>query len=191
MRIIIFLLVVSFFSLGIAVEAMLAPTTNLDLFLDHNMIVVGEIISERSIAPKPGSHIGTTEYEIFVDRYLKSPQSFKKITASGLGSKNSTSHITNETIFNIDQKVLLYLSIVNEKYVISPYSGPFFGEINNSMIPPPLKLYKNGVSANDIVCNLSFQKILKPSGMPACIKPESLAGFMERGWIPENLNVDG
>lgn len=169
-----------------SVDALLPPRTNLDLFLDHDVILVGVVTSEKELPYSPDSSLGKTEYEISVDRYLKKPLSLKKITAEGLGSKNATLHVTNEVIFNTGQKVLLFLVMDKEKYFISPYSVTLSGDLNEAFIPPPLKLFKNGLSVDEIVCKSYFEMLLKPSGSPVCVKPSTAAHLMERGWEKVN-----
>jgi len=181
-----------FFVLGIfillipAVDALLPPRTSLDLFLDHDVILVGVVTSEKALPQLPDKLLGTTEYEISVDRYLKKPLSLKKITAEGIGSKNQTLHVTNEVIFNTGQKVLLFLLMDEEKFVISPYSMALSGDFNEAIIPPPLKLFKNGLSVDEIVCKSDFEMLLKPSGSPVCVKPSTATNLIGRGWEKVN-----
>ena len=54
---------------------------------------------------------------------------------------------------------------------------------NKTVIDPPLKQLKNGVSINDIKCIDGTQLILKKEdGSPACVKPEDATRLIERGW---------
>lgn len=54
---------------------------------------------------------------------------------------------------------------------------------NKTVIDPPLRQLKNGVSINDIKCIDGMQLILKKEdGSPACVKPEDATTLTERGW---------
>ena len=54
---------------------------------------------------------------------------------------------------------------------------------NQTVIEPPLRQLKNGVSINDIKCIDGMQLILKKEdGSPACVKPEDATALTERGW---------
>lgn len=54
---------------------------------------------------------------------------------------------------------------------------------NQTVIEPPLRQLKNGVSINDIKCIDGMQLILKKEdGSPACVKPEDVTVLKERGW---------
>jgi len=54
---------------------------------------------------------------------------------------------------------------------------------NKTVIDPPLRQLKSGVSINDIKCIDGMQLILKKEdGSPACVKPEDATTLTERGW---------
>jgi dipeptidyl aminopeptidase/acylaminoacyl peptidase len=52
----------------------------------------------------------------------------------------------------------------------------------------PLKQFKSGVSASNVVCNKGFQLILKKEdNSPACVKPEDVLKLLARSWgLPIN-----
>lgn len=48
---------------------------------------------------------------------------------------------------------------------------------------PPLKQFKSGISAEDVECKQDLQLVIKSTnGLPACVKQESVAKLIERGW---------
>lgn len=48
---------------------------------------------------------------------------------------------------------------------------------------PPLKQAKDGIAVENIKCNEGFVMVLKKSTtLPACVKPETAAKLIERGW---------
>ena len=54
--------------------------------------------------------------------------------------------------------------------------------IRNTAIPSPFKQMKNGVIAEHVVCDETFEKIYKSDGSPACVKPSSVEKLIQRGW---------
>ncbi len=54
--------------------------------------------------------------------------------------------------------------------------------IRNITVPSPYKQMKNGVIAEHVVCNGTFEKIYKSDGHPACVKPSSIGNLVQRGW---------
>ena len=60
-----------------------------------------------------------------------------------------------------------------------------------NFILPPLQQFRSGILVHDIKCNSNFQLIFKSEdGLPACVKPESVAIFIERGWARQELYHD-
>lgn len=49
--------------------------------------------------------------------------------------------------------------------------------------PPPLKQTASGIAPENVTCAEGLQIIIKKSsGIPACVKPNSVAALIERGW---------
>lgn len=66
-------------------------------------------------------------------------------------------------------------------------------------VDPPLKQVEYGIKPSNIICTQGLELVLKQSnGMPACIKPSSVAKLIERDWAihilpdykPENNNSE-
>lgn len=163
----------------------LPPKSNLDLFLESDVVLMGNILSETTVSESESSEFDETTYEIQVDRYLKNSLSENIISASTLGTKNSVLPPIGK-FFEIDQNVFLYLIWSNDRYVISPHSVVFFENFTEFLIPPPLKLFKHGLDSSDIPCKSFLEKIIKPAGNPICVKPSTAEILKNRGW---NVNL--
>ena len=65
-------------------------------------------------------------------------------------------------------------------------SNVYSESLTNSGIayfPPPLKQIKDGKNPSNITCTEGLELVLKQSnGLPACIKPSSVAKLIQRGW---------
>jgi len=181
----IFILVTTFVTIQFA-ESRLAPKTNLEHYIENDLILVGKIISAIEI-----SDIKQTEYQIEVERYIKNPQNLDQILAFGRGLKNDTSQSSIDITFDESNRVLLFLNKVEDRYVISPYSvtAALF-DPDEGFILPPLKLYKAGILSNEIVCRGDLVLVLKASNdSPACIKAEHVERLTTSGWLERMLTV--
>ena len=54
--------------------------------------------------------------------------------------------------------------------------------IKNTTVSSPYKQMKNGVMAEHVICNETFEKIYKLDGYPACVYPSSIDKLLERGY---------
>lgn len=80
--------------------------------------------------------------------------------------------------------------ILNVTSYPAVYNGPAMITINsttanatNNVILSPLKQFKSGVVANDIVCKQGLKLIFKEyDGLPACVKPTSVTRLLQQGW---------
>lgn len=55
--------------------------------------------------------------------------------------------------------------------------------VNQLTIPSPLKQFKSGIVASQVVCNQGYQLILKREDQsPACVKPDTASILVEREW---------
>ena len=165
-------------------DAMLLAKTNLDHYVENDLIVLGKISSVNELPDKT-----ETEYQIIVERYLKSPKNADLITAFGQGVKSGSFQSSIDIIFDKGNRVLLLLNKIEEKYVISPYS--FRAESFNpdfDFILPPLKLYKAGISSEDIVCHGHLVLVIKSTnGMPACVRENHIERLVSVGWLDEDF----
>ncbi len=104
------------FSVIQSANAMLVAKTPLELYNEHELIVTGKVISLTEISNRE------TIYNVKVEEYLKNPKPYDIIDAYGLGAKNGGIVIEDDTIFEIGDRVLLYLYKEDGKYKISQYS---------------------------------------------------------------------
>ena len=51
-----------------------------------------------------------------------------------------------------------------------------------SQLDSPRVQVENGVAPEDVICKEQFVLVLRPSGMPACVKPATAEHFAEYGW---------
>jgi len=50
-------------------------------------------------------------------------------------------------------------------------------------VPPPLKQFNSGITANNVICNEGFKLIFKAEdGSPACVKPTTAQKLIEYHW---------
>jgi len=165
-------------------DALLLSKTNLDHYLENDLILVGRVISAIG-------NVDTleTEYQIDVERYLKSPKSYETVTALGQGVKGGLLQSSIDVIFDEGDRVFLLLDEVDEIFVISPYS--FRSESFNpdsEFILPPLKLHRSGISSDDIVCRGDLVLVKKSTnGMPACVRENHIERLVSIGWLDEDF----
>jgi hypothetical protein len=163
----------------------LLTMTNLDLYLEHDLIVMGQVLSLRDIVNEANT-TPRTAYEIIILQHVKGNTESNEITVVGLGSLNSTMQLGDQTILSESQLVLLMLNEHPDGTLyISPYSSsPDFLDPDSQFILPPLKLYKAGIPAEDIHCKSNLKLALKLfNENPVCLKPKSFDRLYERGWI--------
>jgi len=98
------------------VSALLEYQTPLELYTKHELIVIGKVISLTETSKVE------TLYNIKVEQYLKNPKPYDLIDAYGTGTNNGGIWIEDGTVFEIGDRVLLYLFKEGGKYRISPYS---------------------------------------------------------------------
>lgn len=157
-------------------DAKLVPKTLLDQYLENDMILVGKVTET-----KPASNNTQTEYTIRVEKYIKNPQDVTIINAYGTGYKIPRTSI--EKIFHEGDRVLLLLNKVDGRLIISFYSinAEFLNP--DSFILAPLKLYKAGIPATDIVCAKNLVLVLKSSNhVPVCVNPNRVEKLIRSDW---------
>jgi|CXWL01.1.fsa_nt_gi hypothetical protein len=163
----------------------LISKSNLDLYLEHGLIVLGKVLSLRDVVDD-SNLTPRTAYQIVILQHIKGKTETSEITVVGLGSLNSTRQLDNQTILSKGQHGLLMLTKdTGGNWAISPYSV-FSDSLNpdEQFILSPLKLYNAGVSIGDIHCKSNLKFALKSSNdNPVCIAPESKDKLFKRGWI--------
>jgi hypothetical protein len=161
------------------------PKNNLELYLENELIVLGKVLSSSDVVDE-SNYTPRTAYEIKILQHVKGHTETKEITVMGLGSLNSTRQVDNQTILSEGQQVLLMLNGQDDGgWFISPYSFPSDSLYPDSQfILPPLKLYKAGLSVDEINCKSSLKLALKSiNDSPVCLTPESFDKLFEREWI--------
>ena len=161
------------------IDAKIQSKTNLELYIENEIILIGEILSTEEFTKDDN-----TKYDIKVERFVKNPQPSNDITAFGGGTKSGTLSSIDK-IFEKGDRVFLLLNSNEENYKISIYS--FWAESFNpdsEFIIAPLKLYKAGIPSEDIVCKSTLVLIQKLSNnLPACVKPNSIEKLITSGWL--------
>ena len=166
-------------------SAYLIPMTNLEKYLDNELIVMGQVTSLRDLQDD-SNFTPRTIYEITILQQIKGNSETNEITVVGLGSLNSTRHLDNQMILSDGQQVILLLNLQQDGFwYISPYSISSESlNPDSQFILSPLKLYKVGISIEDIHCKSNLELALKSSnGSPVCLTSESKNRLLERGWI--------
>jgi len=98
--------------------------------------------------------------------------------------------IFSKVIFFCDSKKIIssYLSKRDQRESMNSYSFLVFSLILLVVIHPvfaldsPRQQLKNGVPSDKIICNDGLVLVMRPHGIPACVKPSTAERFEERGW---------
>jgi hypothetical protein len=156
------------------------PISDEDLFDMHEVILVGEIVS-RSEGPGPDLYY----YDVKVEWYPKNSNSSSIFKFAG---PKEASLLGGIEVFEIGDRVRLYLNKVEGVYVASSYSYKLVQPSSLS----PLKQYQIGISQYEVKCKDNLQLVIKYNGSPACVKPETKQKLIERGWASyEKLETSG
>ena len=163
----------------------LLPMTHLEVYLESELIVMGEVLSLKDVKDDT-NFTPRTAYEIIILQHIKGNTETNEITVVGIGSLNSTMQIEDQIIMYEGQKSLLMLNeLIDGNWYISSYS--IFSDSYNpdsQFILPPLILYKAGIPIEEIHCKSNLELAIKSSnGSPVCLKPESIDTLYDRGWI--------
>jgi hypothetical protein len=163
----------------------LLPMTHLEVYLESELIVMGEVLSLKDVKDDT-NFTPRTAYEIIILQHIKGNTETNEITVVGIGSLNSTMQIEDQIIMYEGQKSLLMLNeLIDGNWHISSYS--IFSDSYNpdsQFILPPLILYKAGIAIEEIHCKSNLELGIKSSnGSPVCLKPESVDILYKRGWI--------
>jgi len=164
------------------IDALLLPKTNLDHYIENDVILVGKI---NSVSPIPEKY--SSLYEVSVEKFLKKNSQIddKKIIVYGGGFENNPMPTSVDKVFKYGDRVILFIKITNEKntFTLYSFSSNSF-DSNRDFILPPLKLYNAGLKIHEITCKSDFTLVEKSStGTPACIKTSHLQKISERGWV--------
>ncbi len=163
----------------------LLPMTNLDLYLENDLIVMAEVLSLYELEDDSNT-TPRTAYEIKILQHIKGNTETNEITVVGFGSLNSTMQMDKQTILSEGQQSLLMLTkLIDGYFYISPYSlSSDFLNPDLHFILPPLKLYKAGIPIEEIHCKSNLELGIKSSnGSPVCLTPESMEILYNREWI--------
>ena len=166
------------------VNAYLLPKTGIEKYLEHDVIIFGKIISLKEHDDTNSTPL--TSYQIEVLQPIKGKFEGGQIWSVGLGAKNSSKHLDNETIFSKGQKGIFMLNKKSDETLrISPYTTSSESQNPDSeFILPPLKLFKAGIALEEIHCKSYLMFGLKSSNLqPVCLKPDSFLKLLERQWI--------
>jgi hypothetical protein len=72
--------------------------------------------------------------------------------------------------------------------VPNQYEYFFFEDEAQKHVTSPLQQFKSGIQVDEIQCKENLQLMIKASdGSPACIKPETKAKLVERGWAKADI----
>lgn len=182
----VFLLIfILLFSVIPSAYSYLLPKTTVQLYQESDVIVLGTVVSAEPFVNSDG--LNQTKYTIQILQPIKSNLQKDTIDVIGLGSTDATIHLSDETIFVVDQKVFLLLYDVDDTLYISPYSISAANyDPNKQFILPPLKLAKAGIPIDEINCKDGLKLVIKANNSsPACVKYESVDPLISRGWAME------
>jgi hypothetical protein len=183
--VILMIFLVGTFSFTQSVNGYFIPKSHLELYLDHDLIVFGKVLSSSEIVDA-SNYTPRTQYQIEILQPIKGKTQASEITVVGLGSINSTRQIEDQTLLSKGQQGILMLTTDGSgHWLISPYSV-FTDSLNpdEQFILPPLKLYKANISVDDINCKSNLEFALRSfNDNPICLTPESKEKLSERGWI--------
>ncbi|MGE5599887.1 MAG: spherulation-specific family 4 protein [Clostridiales bacterium] len=146
------------------------------------------------------SYVGTVDNLVVYDN-PGLPQVATISNLNGSSSKNDfaimafgVDHFNQSYVANTTQYVK-YLYITNGTLPdpwmsVSPYLDNLTATMQGLMVSenqakaaPPLRQLKSGVAPSDVTCSYGFQLVLKKeSGIPACVKPESVSVLIQRNW---------
>ena len=76
-------------------DAVLLPKTNLDHYIENDVILIGNVVSLKENTSEV-----FTEYEIKIEKFIKNPQTTSTLFVIGTGAKSSEIHLSIEKIFN-------------------------------------------------------------------------------------------
>ena len=97
-------------------NALLVGKTKDQLYNEHDVILIGNITKAEG---QPFDRV--TDYTVSVEKYLKSDLG-PQLQLSASGKKGSNLLVEDETIYEVGDRVLLYLIKDDMSYQISPYS---------------------------------------------------------------------
>ncbi len=180
----IFLIGISTISISYS-NGILDSKTPLDLYLDSDLILYGQVLSLTEIKDESNT-TPRTEYEIKILQHVKGNTEKNQFTVVGFGVLNSTIHKDNQMIMSKGQIALLMLNEqIDGNWYISPFSSSSESlNPDSHFILPPLKLFKAGIAIEDIQCKSFLEFALKSStGSPVCLKQGSKDILYNRGWV--------
>ncbi len=180
-----FLSIMALFVLGVGFSdsyGMLLPKTNLEHYQENDLILIGNVTSLTENAAE-----NITDYEIKVEKFMKKTKvltSSSTIFATGSGAISSENIKSTDKIFNVNDRVFLFLNEKEGKYQMSSYSfSAVLFNPDDEFLLPPLTLHRAGISSDEIVCKDNLELIIKANNnSPACVTPDTKEKLVERGW---------
>jgi hypothetical protein len=161
-----------------------------DLYNIHNTIVCGTVIAKDpdKITPIPeqSSYMEGSSYTINAEKYFKNSNPNPTIDALGSEDSNGPKSMIP---FEIGQIGLFYIDKIDEKTsLISPDSIKV-KTCKSIHLQSPLKQFKSGIFANEIICKEGLQLIVNNRDHPACVKNTSLEILSLRNYVSEQIII--
>jgi len=145
--------------------------------LVQNDVEINVLTIEDSRCPADVLCVWQGEAKISIN-VIKDSQDLGNFVMSTLEEK-STQRFNNFTIKLVEVQPYPYS---NKEIMLSDYVITLVVSDTNTAVSP-LKQYLDGVQIDKIVCSADLQLIMKKTdGKPACVKPDSVAKLIERGW---------
>jgi hypothetical protein len=161
--------------------------TDDQLYNEHDVILIGKVIKAEGRFSER-----ITDYTISAEKYLKNDLG-EQLQLFANGKKDSNLWVEDEPIFDLGDKVLLYLIKNGNSYQISPYSHVLDqeetgessggGSVVIEIILSPLKQFKSGIPFDKIQCKESLFPVKKYDGSPACVKPDTATKLIQLAWV--------
>ena len=171
--------------------AVVPPKTSLQLYQESDVIVLGNVVSAEPFVSSDG--LDQTKYAIQIIQPIKSDLQTDMIDVIGLGSKDATRHLSDEIIFEQNQKVFLLLYQSNNMLYVSPHSITAQNfDPDSDFILPPLKLFRAGIITDQIHCKSNLELIIKATdNSPACVSSDTANNLKNRGWAIDLSHTKG
>lgn len=131
--------------------------------------------------PKHYQSIWTNEETIIKKPVYKKPEALVIVNGT-----NNDSFSVNTTVSYGPKNAKTNLPPSDEIKNNTSTTNPIYGgggPIVTISLGPPLKQFRSGVSANDVICKQGLQLIIKSEGdTPGCTKPITAFQLVKRGW---------
>jgi hypothetical protein len=131
---------------------------------------------------------------IIDSKYNNSTDKNFTIAMGGAGAMIGYTNDFKEIQKNAENRTLQFNIVPYDiDYLIFVYGTQSINQnmnVQNNLILSPLQQIKSGISASSVTCRADLVHIIKAEdGSPACVKPDSVAKLVERGWaVPHIMN---